>query len=92
MSPTLNFSTILALSSLLFEETICLLDTHAFPLNLSNFIIANFCSTPIKWSCFLRAYRYLGSDKHTDWFCYLTLPLHLLVIFPIIFHISYTNP
>ena len=42
MSPTLNLSMIFALSSLLLVETICLLDTQAFPLNLSNFIIANF--------------------------------------------------
>ena len=41
-SPTLYFSIIFALSSFLFEEIICLLDTQAFPLTLSNLISANF--------------------------------------------------
>ena len=42
MSPTLYFSIIIALSSFLKDEIISLLDTHAFPLTLSNLIKANF--------------------------------------------------
>jgi hypothetical protein len=43
MSPTLNFSTILILSSFLNDEIISLRDTQAFPLSLSSLIRANFC-------------------------------------------------
>ena len=52
ISPTLNFSIIFTLSSFLFDETTCLLETTLFPLTISSFISANFCSTPIKWSIF----------------------------------------
>ena len=48
LSPTLYFSTIFALSSFLLEEIICLLETQAFPLILSNLINANFCGSFIK--------------------------------------------
>ena len=48
MSPILNFSTILILSSFLNEEIISLLETQALPLTLSNLIRANFCGSFIK--------------------------------------------
>ena len=63
ISPTLYFSITFALSSFLFIETICLLETQAFPndwypqpqevggpapLILSNFIIANFIGSFIR--------------------------------------------
>ena len=35
-------------ANFLFEETICLLETHALPLTLSSFIKANFCGSFIK--------------------------------------------